>query len=192
MRRSIFACGLLLVLAGISSAVATAAGGTGDHSPAAQNAARAQARQSSVDYWNAKAQRAQAATARALTIVHGHPPKRFAHTSEKSSPQAARDFARAWQRRAKAAWRAAKHPPKLHAWYCIHNREGSWTDPDAPYWGGLQMDMNFQSAYAPWLLKHKGTADHWSPLAQIWAGVRAWRTRGFEPWSSSAHACGVY
>ena len=86
----------------------------------------------------------------------------------------------------------AKNPPELHAWYCIHSYEGSWTDPNAPYWGGLQMDMNFQSAYGPWLLQHKGTANHWTPLQQIWAGVRAWRVRGFEPWSNTAHACGVY
>jgi hypothetical protein len=54
------------------------------------------------------------------------------------------------------------------------------------------MDMNFQSAYGKWLLKHQGTADNWTPLQQIWAGVRAWRERGFEPWGNSAHACGVY
>ena len=56
----------------------------------------------------------------------------------------------------------------------------------------LYDDMDFQRAYGAWLLKHKGTADHWTPLEQIWTGVRAWHQRGFEPWSTSAHACGVY
>ena len=31
-------------------------------------------------------------------------------------------------------------PPHYSAWLCIHGHEGSWTDPDAPYHGGLQMD----------------------------------------------------
>jgi len=187
MRRSIFACGLLLALAGIPSAVA-AAGGSG-HQAAARQASSA--RTDSVDYWNAKAARAQAATARWLTVVRGRPPQHASRASA-NSPQAAQDLARTWHRRAVAASRRAKHPPQLRAWYCIHHYEGSWSDPNAPYWGGLQMDYNFQSAYGAWLLKHKGTADHWRPLAQIWTGVRAWRVRGFEPWGNSAHACGVY
>jgi hypothetical protein len=30
---------------------------------------------------------------------------------------------------------------------CIHSHEGSWSDSGSPYWGGLQMDYSFQSAY---------------------------------------------
>ena len=190
MRRSIIACGLLLALAGIPSALAASAGGNGRQAAVAQHAARAQAE--STEYWNAKARRAQAATARWLTVVRGRPPRRVSHTSANSSPQAAHDLWLTWHRRAMAASKVAKNPPELEAWNCIHNYEGAWTDPDAPYWGGLQMDMNFQSAYGPWLLNHTGTANHWAPLAQIWAGVRAWRVRGFAPWGNSAHACGVY
>ena len=111
---------------------------------------------------------------------------------EHSSAEAARHLARIWHRRAIAASRLAHHPPKLRVWNCIHHYEGSWADPNAPYWGGLQMDYSFQSAYGPWLLQHKGTANHWAPLAQIWAGVRAWRVRGFAPWPNTARACGVY
>ena len=114
------------------------------------------------------------------------------HDSANSSPEAAHELWLTWHHRAQAAWQLAKNPPKLDAWNCIHSYEGSWSDPDAPYWGGLQMDMNFQSAYGTWLLNHKGTANHWTPLQQIWAGVRAWRVRGFAPWSNTAHACGVY
>ena len=194
MRRSIFACGLLLVLAGISSAVATGANGHGRQSEPTMQGTAGQADGHTAAYWNAKAQRAQAAAKRWLTVIHGRPPHDFSSTSarQSSSAQDARDTARSWQKRASAARKTAHHPPHLRAWYCIHNREGAWNDPNAPYWGGLQMDMNFQAAYGKWLLNHKGTADHWTPLEQIWAGVRAWRTRGFEPWSSSAHACGVY
>jgi len=190
MRRSIFACGLLVVLAGIPSAVA-AAGGNQPHPAAAAHVARARA--NSIDYWNVKAERAKATTARWLTVVRGRPPQDASRASrEDLSPQAAEDDARAWHQRAIAAWRLATHPPQRRAWFCIHHYEGSWTDPNAPYWGGLQMDYSFQTAYGDWLLKHEGTANHWTPLTQIWAGVRAWRVRGFEPWAGSAHACGVY
>ncbi|MDX6481027.1 MAG: Transglycosylase-like domain [Gaiellaceae bacterium] len=145
----------------------------------------------SIAYWDGKTRRAKVTRARWLGVVRGIPPT-ISRTPTAASPLAARDRARVWHARAVAAWRLATNPPKLDAWYCIHHYEGSWADPNAPYWGGLQMDLNFQAAYGPWLLRHKGTADHWSPLQQIWAGVRAWRVRGFEPWSTTAHACGVY
>jgi hypothetical protein len=193
MRRSIIACGLLLALAGISSAVATAAGARGHLEPTAQRSTEAnKADGHSIAYWKAKARHSHAVTKQWLTIVRGRPPRLGFHAQKLSSAEAAQKLARKWHRRANAARRRASNPPELHAWYCIHHYEGRWTDPNAPYWGGLQMDYNFQSAYGAWLLKHKGTADHWAPLAQIWAAVRAWRVRGFEPWSSSAHACGVY
>jgi hypothetical protein len=75
---------------------------------------------------------------------------------------------------------------------CIHHYEGSWTDSTGPYWGGLQMDLGFQSRYGGWLLRHKGTADHWSPMEQIWVAVRGARSRGFSPWPNTARYCGVY
>ena len=193
MRRSIFACGLLLALSGIPSAVAIAAGGKGHIEPTkAQQNARAQAEARSVKYWSGVARRAKAATRHWLTVVRGRPPRVSPDMRRSASPQAARHFARIWHRRAVAAWRVAHHPPRLRAWRCIHHYEGSWTDPNAPYWGGLQMDYSFQTAYGRWLLAHEGTADHWTPLQQIWAGVRAWRVRGFEPWAGTAHVCGVY
>jgi hypothetical protein len=193
MRRSIFACGLLLALAGIPSAVATAAGGRGPIEPTkAQQSARAQAEARSIKYWSGVARRSKAATRHWLTVVRGRPPRVSIDMRRSASPQAAQHLARIWRRRAVAASQVAHHPPRLHAWYCIHHYEGRWTDPNAPYWGGLQMDYSFQTAYGHWLLAHEGTANHWTPLQQIWAGVRAWRVRGFEPWAGTAHVCGVY
>ena len=100
--------------------------------------------------------------------------------------------AAAWRHRAHRAWWRANHPPALRGWLCIHRYEGSWADPGSPYWGGLQMDLSFQRTYGGWLLRHKGTADHWSPLEQIWVAVRAARVRGYSPWPSTARDCGLY
>ena len=80
----------------------------------------------------------------------------------------------------------------MRGWLCIHRYEGSWADAGGPYWGGLQMDLSFQQSYGGWLFRHKGTADHWSPLEQIWVAVRAARVRGFSPWPDTARYCGMY
>jgi hypothetical protein len=82
-------------------------------------------------------------------------------------------------------------PPHYEQWMCIHRYEGSWTDPDAPYWGGLQMDDEFQRTYGIELYRAKGTADHWTPLEQMWVAERAYRTRGFWPWPNTARYCGL-
>jgi hypothetical protein len=99
---------------------------------------------------------------------------------------------RAWSvKAARARWRGL-HPPHRRAWLCIHAYEGAWRDPFAPYYGGLQMDLTFQRRYGAWLLRRKGTADHWSPLEQMWVAERALRTgRGFYPWPVSARRCGL-
>jgi len=98
----------------------------------------------------------------------------------------------AWQRRAIRARARAAHPPHRSAWACIHRFEGAWTDPNAPYYGGLQMDVEFMRTYAPELLARKGTADHWTPLEQMWVAERAFRSgRGFTPWPNTARSCGL-
>jgi len=110
--------------------------------------------------------------------------------SEMSIPDVKRAV-RLWQRRAAAARRKAAHPPHKAAWLCIHRYEGSWTDADGPYYGGLQMDLGFQRRYASRLLQTKGTADHWTPLEQIWTAEKALRSRGFWPWPNTARFCGL-
>ena len=96
-----------------------------------------------------------------------------------------------WRHRAHAAHRRAEHPPHMRAFLCIHHYEASWTDTGAPYYGGLQMDLGFQHTYAPWLLRMKGTANHWTPLEQIWTAEKALKTRGFWPWPNTARFCGL-
>ncbi len=77
------------------------------------------------------------------------------------------------------------------AWMCIHKHEGPWNDPNAPYYGGLQMDLTFQRAYGRYLLRTKGTADNWTPIEQVAVAERAYRTRRFTPWPNTARACGL-
>jgi hypothetical protein len=84
-----------------------------------------------------------------------------------------------------------QHPPHKRQWLCIHHFEGSWSDPNAPYYGGLQADLTFQRTYAGYLLSTKGTADHWTPLEQMWMAERAHRSRGFYPWPNTARYCGL-
>ncbi|MGZ4441230.1 MAG: hypothetical protein ACXVZN_12805 [Gaiellaceae bacterium] len=99
---------------------------------------------------------------------------------------------RLWRNRARAVIRQAEHPPYAAAFACIHRFEGSWSDHGAPYYGGLQMDLGFQSTYGGYLLRTKGTADHWTPLEQMWVAARAARSgRGFSPWPNSARICGL-
>lgn len=74
---------------------------------------------------------------------------------------------------------------------CVHRYEGSWADPNSPYWGGLQMDLTFQQSYGPAFLKRWGTADRWPKWAQLVAGVRAVLVRGYRPWPKTAHICGL-
>jgi hypothetical protein len=208
LRRFILACGLLLAFAGMATAAAAAVGSNGTNqiqnsstttSTAASTTASlpisARARTRAIARWNRHIRRFKAGTRRWLTVIRGRPPATVARTLalHSAAPSLARLhwLANAWRHREHAVWWRANHPPALNAWLCIHRYEGSWTDTGSPYWGGLQMDLSFQETYGGWLLRHKGTADHWSPLEQIWVAVRASRVRGFSPWPSTAYFCGV-
>ena len=98
-----------------------------------------------------------------------------------------------WHHRAVATReRFLRGPAHRSAWLCIHRYEGAWTDGGGPYYGGLQMDIGFQSSYGSALLDTKGTANHWSPLEQMWIAERAYRSgRGFYPWPNTARYCGL-
>jgi hypothetical protein len=87
---------------------------------------------------------------------------------------------------------SAFHPPHARAWACIHRYEAAWTDPNPPYYGGLQMDLGFQRTYGGGLFARKGTADHWTALEQMWVAEKALRAgRGFYPWPNTARVCGL-
>ena len=97
-----------------------------------------------------------------------------------------------WRVRARAAQRLAARPPHRSGWLCIHRFEGSWSDGNDPYWGGLQMDRGFMLRYAPRHLLRRGWANRWTPLEQMWVAERAHRAgRGFWPWPNTARACGL-
>ena len=99
---------------------------------------------------------------------------------------------RLWKHRAAQVRRVALNPPHKSEWLCIHRYEGSWSDQGTPYYGGLQMDISFQRHYGRYLLSRKGTANHWSPLEQMWVAERAFRSgRGFYPWPNTARYCGL-
>ena len=97
-----------------------------------------------------------------------------------------------WKRIAVHTKRTALHPPHISDWLCIHRYEAAWNDPNAPYYGGLQMDLGFQRTYGGRLLARKGTADRWTPLEQMWVAERAFRAgRGFSAWPNTARVCGL-
>jgi hypothetical protein len=75
---------------------------------------------------------------------------------------------------------------------CIHHFEGSWTDPNAPYYGGLQMDGSFMDSYGHNFYKAWGTADHWPAFVQVAVALNAHLSgRGFNPWPNTARYCGL-
>jgi len=97
-----------------------------------------------------------------------------------------------WRSLALALRREAAYPPHKRQWLCIHRYEASWhAHTGNGYYGGLQMDLEFQRFYAAWLLREKGTADHWTPIEQMWVAERAERVSGFWPWPNTARICGL-
>ena len=205
MRRSILACGLLLAFAGMATAAAAARSSTSEGSTSPGTSTGATVATTEVakgpSRWDLKdaavsrrhIRRYRRDTRHWLTVMNGRPPASGVRLlAARSSAAQLRHLARRWEHRAHKAWWHAKHPPDLRDWMCIHRYEGSWVDSGGPYWGGLQMDLSFQATYGGWLLRHKGTADHWSPLEQIWVAVRASHSRGFSPWPNTARDCGLY
>ena len=81
----------------------------------------------------------------------------------------------------------------VNAFMCIHRYEGAWnSNTGNGYYGGLQMDIAFQSRYGGTYMTRWGTADNWPMWAQIDTAVRAYRSgRGFSPWPNTARFCGL-
>lgn len=87
-------------------------------------------------------------------------------------------------------------------WQCIHSHEGDWEDGGNPYWGGLQMDLNFMYAYGRDMIRKYGApygsvgpngwANAWSPGEQVMVANRAKASRGYSPWPNTAAMCGLY
>lgn len=78
-------------------------------------------------------------------------------------------------------------------WACIHRYEGAWNaNTGNGYYGGLQMNIAFQTLYGGEFLKRWGTANNWPVWAQVTAANRAKNSgRGYYPWPNTAHACGL-
>jgi hypothetical protein len=140
----------------------------------------------------------RAVTLRLRRIYPGSVSARFAH----GHGSTARSTLALWQARsARAALLVATHgyarpqvPAFLaNAFTCIHRFEGSWNaDTGNGYYGGLQMDIGFQSTYGGAYLRRWGTADHWPVWAQLDAAARAYESgRGFGPWPNTARMCGL-
>jgi hypothetical protein len=133
-----------------------------------------------IDAYRRRAWRWQRVMGRPLTRRLQHPPV---------DPM---DKITQWRRVALRVQRRAENPPHKRQWLCIHRLEGSWSDPNPPYYGGLQMDVGFQRRYGLRLLMRKGTANHWTALEQMWVAERAHRAgRGFYPWPNTARYCGL-
>ena len=128
-------------------------------------------------------------------IYPGRVTRRFA----RAQAPTASETLRLWQRRsAAAALVVSEHEPAIPAslhdsFECIHGFEGAWdSNTGNGYYGGLQMDLQFQSLYGPEFLSRWGTADNWPPWAQLVAAVRAYQSgRGFAPWPNTARFCGL-
>jgi hypothetical protein len=86
-------------------------------------------------------------------------------------------------------------PPHYSFWLCVHRQEATWTDPNSPYYGGLQMGNWFMRTYGWNLLQRKGTANNWTPMEQIWVAERAWKREGYSyswlygQWPNTAPPC---
>lgn len=91
---------------------------------------------------------------------------------------------------------AAARPAHLALWLCVHQHErSSWHDPNAPYWGGLQLGSWFISHYGARLPHPAGTPDQWSPNDQMMFAEGAYRLEHYRrswlvvQWPPSVGAC---
>jgi hypothetical protein len=83
-------------------------------------------------------------------------------------------------------------PPHYYGWLCIHSREGAWNDPNAPYYGGLQMSYNWMNAVPG------GDAGKLPAMQQMWIAERVSAQHGFSyswmkgQWPNTYPPCASY
>jgi hypothetical protein len=95
--------------------------------------------------------------------------------------------------------RAAGHVLPVHGlvrdFLCVYGGENAgygWSaNTGNGYYGGLQMDLDFQRTWGLEFFKQWGTADHWPPEVQIAVAIRAYFHRGWQPWPNTSRACGL-
>jgi hypothetical protein len=178
---------LLVASAVLFAVCASAAFGAQQHGLAVSHSSRTAA----LRYLEGRLQQYEQATWRWQRLVGAPPTQTAGRTLAAMSVPDLERTVESWHRRAIAAHRRAQHPPHLTQWMCIHHYEGAWNDVGDPYWGGLQMSLTFQERYGGWLYRVKGTADHWTPLEQMWVAEKALQVRGFWPWPNTARFCGL-
>jgi hypothetical protein len=188
LRRSITASAGLL---GLVLAVGTAHGAAPVQSRGVLQVQQQRAQRVALAYYGSEISRFQKETWHWQRVMGARLTPPASRGLAELSPTAVQRAAQQWQKRSAQVHRSAEHPPHLRQFLCIHRYEGSWTDTGAPYYGGLQMDVGFQQHYGRWLYSRKGTADHWSPLEQIWIAEKALKSRGFWPWPNTARYCGL-
>ena len=138
-----------------------------------------------------------------LALRELYPGKRTVARLTVSGASARRGYQlRLWQRRAAlAALDVSEHAVRQarisssleQAFLCIHRYEAAWdANTGNGYYGGLQMDLPFQSHYGPEYVTRYGTADQWPVWAQLEVAARAYRDAGgFWPWPNTAGVCGL-
>ncbi len=85
--------------------------------------------------------------------------------------------------------------PRQNMWDRVNDREcrDTWNcNTGNGYYGGLQMDRDFQQTYNPHAFILWGTADKWPKPAQLKAADLAYVSRGLRPWPSSYKAEGSF
>ena len=125
----------------------------------------------------------------------GMRPTHYAHSAAQKVPRRYRLWVRTlWRSRASSARkRFLAGPPHRTQWLCIHRYEGAWSDRRrTATTAACRWTSGSMRATAGSLLAHKGTADHWTPLEQMWVAEQAHRSgRGFIPWPNTARYCGL-
>ena len=123
---------------------------------------------------------------------HGRRPRAVLELRGAAAEPQARSggLAQAGGRRSSGAYPAG--PPHKWAWLCIHRYEGAWTRQRRPVLRRPADGHRLPARATAGTSSAKGTAEHWTPLEQMWVAERAYRSgRGFYPWPNTARACGL-